>query len=792
MQYGYEVNTYKRIHNTDKKEAQNDRVKQKYIKKMIIRVLMIFFVSRVILINLSAPFGIAILIAAIYNKETKKNFIMGIATLLGYISIMNNISEFKVYIFITFTIIITRLIVKNTFRYKNLIVLFTIILLEKILYKLMFLGIVMSMSIALSLSELIVIIPIYMVMRYSFSCFKLYSSRHIYTGEEQISMAILVSLMISGTWGISAFSISIRNVIFLTIIQVISYVTGTGIGAAVGVTMGLINGMSSNEMSTYISVYGLTGLIPGTFKDAGKWIASISYIMSILVLKLYSNINGSIKLIEILISVIIFLCIPSRAIKDMENHFNKDLKDINQKEDYLNRIKDNMKEKLKELPEALFSIYDILINLTDNKNLEQKNKGNAMVENLAARVCGNCALKSMCWKREMHYTYSSLGELILNYEKKINIIPLELENKCIRLDEMRKQTEQIIDEFIIDEMWMNRLREGRELLASQIGVTAGMLNDIMNKFDLNINFNFELENNVKNILTRNCIDFQDVICTIDREQRNHINVRAKSCHGNDTCYKEILPLIKSIVQNNICVSDDGCRIDASSEICNINFEEMPQLNICTYVARKCKDEESENGDSYFFSKLKYGKYMCIISDGMGSGPEASKESKGVIELIERLTSAEFDTMTILKIVNSVMTLKFSENEKFSTVDLAIIDLFSGELEFAKIGASFSFVKKGKNVYKINSNTLPIGVLEEVDVQVESCKLDGGDIIVMVSDGVTESNKLYDESWIKEFLVNSGETNPKIIAEEIIKKAMSFSDKVNDDMTVMVSKAYKKY
>ena len=82
---------------------------------------------------------------------------------------------------------------------------------------------------------------------------------------------------------------------------------------------------------------------------------------------------------------------------------------------------------------------------------------------------------------------------------------------------------------------------------------------------------------------------------------------------------------------------------------------------------------------------------------MGSGPEASKESKMTVDLVEKFINCGFGIDTALNTVNSIMTMKFDEDEKFSTLDMNTIDLYSGKISFIKVGATTSFIKRGKEI-----------------------------------------------------------------------------------------------
>lgn len=99
--------------------------------------------------------------------------------------------------------------------------------------------------------------------------------------------------------------------------------------------------------------------------------------------------------------------------------------------------------------------------------------------------------------------------------------------------------------------------------------------------------------------------------------------------------------------------------------------------------------------------------MTLVSDGMGSGPGAGEESKAAVELIEKFTEAGFNNMTAINAVNSIMNMKFAEDEKYATLDMNTVDLYSGDISFMKIGAVASFIKSGDSVEEISSKTLPL-------------------------------------------------------------------------------------
>ena len=95
----------------------------------------------------------------------------------------------------------------------------------------------------------------------------------------------------------------------------------------------------------------------------------------------------------------------------------------------------------------------------------------------------------------------------------------------------------------------------------------------------------------------------------------------------------------------------------------------------------------------------------------------------------------------VRMLNSLIRQKNSGtgDECSATVDLMELDLMSGQAVFVKNGAAPTYVVRGGKVYKIRSRTLPIGILSESEPEFHRFKMHPGDVVVMVSDGVTHGN-----------------------------------------------------
>ncbi|MGN0025725.1 MAG: stage II sporulation protein E [Clostridium sp.] len=793
MQYGVNISTYKRVEKKKKKQLKVQGTQF----GMIISLSIGFLLSRVLVsatIDMGiAPFGIAYLIGI--KKENTTNVILAlIGTVLGYISISSGL-EGAISYFIAAVLVIGYIEVCNKLELKNRdYVTFFLTFSVFIIYNLVINNKPMGVNIVFSLLKVSSIIPVKYMISYALKCIDELESNYFFSTEEIISIGILICLLIAGVGNVNILNIQIRNVLALSSIAIFAYIGGAGIGAAIGVSMGLIIGITNGDIVTAITLYSLCGLIIGIFKEVGRIFSALSYGVVYFIVCMYSSSFNLYGGIEVMLSSIVLISIPKIFIESVSNEFNKEKKVEIINDIHLNGIKGEFIDRLSSMKSILSTLSASILNLGENDILSLNNKGTAMVESLADRVCYNCELRQRCWDRNLHSTFEGFTELISSCEKNDIYIPKPLEKKCVKTRSLIKNAQEIVNNYTVNEALKTRLSEGRNIIASHINNISNTMEGMIRDFEKDISICFEIDKILRKAFNRNKIDYSDVFSYLDRNGRMKIKVSTTNPEEERYCTKMILPIINTLVKVPVSISKEGTRINPDTGECTVIIEETPKYHMTSYAAIKAKEGETYIGDSYSFSETNEGTYINIISDGMGSGPEAGIESGLAVGLIEKFIENGFSEKTAIDTVNSIMAMKFNEDEKFTTMDLNIVDLYTGEAEFIKIGGVVSFIKRNKDIKVIKSNTLPFGILDSVDVTTEKFKLKHGDIIVSISDGVLDidKNNIGSYSWLEEYL-EYADTNPSALSRDILEKAMVLSGgKVKDDMTVLVSKIYSIY
>ena len=222
------------------------------------------------------------------------------------------------------------------------------------------------------------------------------------------------------------------------------------------------------------------------------------------------------------------------------------------------------------------------------------------------------------------------------------------------------------------------------------------------------------------------------------------------------------------------------------------FEEDTCFHETHAVARMVKDGGRVSGDNYSFLEMDDGQMAMMLSDGMGSGSNACKESELVLELLEKFMEAGFSEETALKMMNSAMVIR-GEDDLYSTVDICSLDLYTARCNLYKIGAATTFIKHRDYVERVESSSLPVGVTHRLETGNTKKQLENGDFLVMMTDGVLEYLQEEDPDLAMcEIIKNLQGKHPRQMADAILEEALERTGgKAADDMTILVCGIWKK-
>ena len=275
------------------------------------------------------------------------------------------------------------------------------------------------------------------------------------------------------------------------------------------------------------------------------------------------------------------------------------------------------------------------------------------------------------------------------------------------------------------------------------------------------------------------------------EGRYELHLTVKAVKGQCITTRE-LAREAGICLGRTMAPQQGERPLLGEEYATVACVEEARFHTLQGVAKIGKNCETISGDTFLLTDLPGGKKGAAISDGMGSGEKACQESTMVVEMLEELLEAGFPAKTAIQIMNTALVIGRDE-VRFSTVDVSLFDLYSGVCEFVKAGASATFIRRKDRVERIVSTTLPIGVIREIEIDVERRQLENGDFVVMVTDGVMDALPAGEQEELMEtFLLETATNNPKELAHHLLGRVLERSGELpTDDMTILAVGIWKR-
>lgn len=627
-----------------------------------------------------------------------------------------------------------------------------------------------------------------------------FNRKRIFTSEEVISGAIIGALILSGLSGILIFGFPLSNILCMVFLLIMSFRFGPAVGAATGVAMGIILNMSSDVTPLAIGIYALCGLLSGLFKNLGKVGSSLGFVLGNIFLTLYlsGSSHGLVFLKDIILAAGIFILLPIPFMEKLTGSFKVASIGYEDNPGYGLRIREITVERLDKFSKVFKEISKTFDQISESKAVTGKEDISVMFDRVVDKVCKDCSLCMYCWDRNFYSTYQVLFKIIENLDSKGRInqedIPPYFIERCERIEDFVDAVNNTFEIFKVDLVWKNKIGESRGLISQQLLGLSKIIGNLSSEIGVDIHFKKDIEEAVERELNNSgAIKVSHVNVYENERGRNNITIFHKGCGGRRICSSLIEKIVSEVMGTKMVREKEDCNFNYKENSCSLRLVEEEPYRVTTAVAKVAKAECPVSGDNYTFMNSGDGKYIVALSDGMGAGHKAYAQSKATIGLLEQFIEAGFDKDTAVKFINSILLLK-SGDDSFATIDLSVIDLYNGEIEFVKIGAVPTFIKKSSRVEVIRSASLPVGILSNLEFELVHKNMGDGDILIMMSDGVLDA---FSDDWDSEkvllkYIQSIDTINPQKIADTILSQAYSkYGENPKDDMLVVVAKVWKK-
>lgn len=754
-----------------------------------------------------SPFSISVLGACIANSIPLLGVVL--FSIIGT-AIKFGISGALSYILMALVLIVTMFIVKPIYNddEKN----------EKVkLTKNVFLSIFIVQLASIGISGVtlydvlsVISLSIIAIVFYKIFVNSIVPIRDFYEGkafsiEEILGASLMLAIAIGAFGELSVFGFSIRNILSILIVLVLGWKNGVLVGTTAGVTIGVTLGVITSSEPIMVAAYAISGMISGILNKFGKIGVIIGFCLGNVVLAYVSN-GYTVELIhfkEILIASVGLLAIPKSVQINIEEFIgNSKLlpifpdKALNKSKETAERL-NNVSETIQEMAKT----YNVEENETAEK-IVQSNKDifiSELLDNLSgyennmlyedlSNVEGNIVdeiFKLLVDKQKI------TREQLLDVFAKCNSYIVGFDDKKISkyLDDNIEQMIRVINmSYKISKsnfVWQKKFEENKKNIETQLQGVSKAISNIAENIEKNIK-NEELYTNEKKqiieLLKQKEVLIQEI--SIEKQDRFLIEIYMEKSNNTDIGYIE--KILTDILKEKIVFNGEA------SIGTRLSFLSDDKFIMAIGNTEITKSNSDVSGDSVLNIRLKDGKYLVALSDGMGSGNDARQSSNKALKMLENLLLSGFDKKTSFELINSSL---INQNEEiFATLDIAIIDLYKGNIEFIKSGACPTYIKNRNKVQIIKANSLPAGIVNMASLQLFDKDIDAGDIMLMCTDGILDSNVEYKnkELWIKYLLEDIETTNTKKIADLVLNEAVDNNYGVaKDDMSVVVCKFLNK-
>ncbi|WP_425571913.1 stage II sporulation protein E [Pontibacillus salipaludis] len=613
--------------------------------------------------------------------------------------------------------------------------------------------------------------------------------------EEIVCMIILLASVLTGTIGWQIYNISLEQTLSRYLVLWLAYIGGAAIGSTVGVVTGLILSLANVASLYQMSLLAFSGLLGGLLKDGKKIGVGVGLFVGTMLIGIYGEGLGSLapSMLESSVAVLLFFVTPEKWIRSLARYIPGTNEHSQEQEQYLQKIRNVTANRVEQFSSVFQALSKSFAQVQHHMDEEQESKEtDYFLSNVTEKTCQSCFKKDKCWAQQFDQTYGYMKEMMteldagtFHHKRKLQA---DFEKHCVKSKKVIETMNHELSFFQANQRLKKQVLESRRFVADQLNGVSEVMGDFAKEI-LKERENHELqEEEIVQALKGMGFEIEQLEVYSLEAGNIDIDMTLSFYDYKGEGAKIIAPVLSEILNETIMVKHEEIS-PFPNGYGSFSFGSTKKFVIDTGVAHAAKDGGLVSGDSYSTMELGAGKYAVAISDGMGNGERAHVESMETLRLLQQILQSGIEEKVAIKSINSILSLRTTD-EIFSTLDLAVIDLQDAAVKFLKIGSTPSFIKRGDQLSKIEASNLPMGIIQEFDVEVVSDQLKPGDLLIMMSDGIFEGPKHVEniDMWLKRKIRDMETEDPQDVADLLLEEVVrTRSGAIEDDMTVVVAK-----
>lgn len=598
-------------------------------------------------------------------------------------------------------------------------------------------------------------------------CIKKKRSPYLLDSHSLICITVSLCTVLLGTGEISIMGFRPARLFGSLVIITAAYLFSRSGGSVAGVAIGVSVAASGTGVALCLC-YGISGLVSGIFSKFGRLTCALAFSVTAGIAAVIDGTREGISVFaEAAVASLIFTAIPGKKLAKVRANI------INPKNKRIESEFHRASERLVEASKAIASVSTCVSKVSAGIEALSPAKDVMVCMRVRERVCAECPLKDTFCPENGEFSEITKkladGETVIAEDFSVNF-----NSKCPSVPRLADSFNKIYaSQNAVNALSANSARS-RNLACGQFEWISDLLSELSTELTQGACELFNHEKAAARVLSEFDFEVKKVTC-----------IKPPSGSVRLTCTVDDIPQGTSLTRLTAAISSELSaefmppKIRQNKDTKDLLFIRKELFKVRLGSAGASCGNQKLCGD-YFECFQTESKAYIILSDGMGTGGRAAIDSAMTVELFSRLIRAGISLDTALSITNTALSVK-SEDESLSTLDVAEIDLFDGSGVLLKAGAAPSFYRCSGRVRAAEIPSTPLGILNKVKFSRYTFRLQGGDVLIMVSDGMTGSGTRWITDEIKSY---SGTSTASDFAELLLNTARLRCGEKYDDMTVI--------
>lgn len=599
-----------------------------------------------------------------------------------------------------------------------------------------------------------------------------------HSADELASLLIVSAIMLLGLNGLELGGISLGRILCVLLILSASKYGGIISGAISGITVAFTLTLG-NVHPTIGIAYAVSGLLAGIFASLGKY----AQIGAILIFSFIGTVSTgetdiiSRTVIETALGSVLFLTLPLSVGTNLGKLFS-----ARPNIAIPTGVKKTVTMRLQLASNALRDVSETVEQVSHELariNAPDFSKVISLVEQDA---CSGCKLRVHCWEKRRDDTVNAILEMTKAVKQgdcsPETAAPEEFKGRCVRATRVGNATYRRYSDYASKIAAENRIDEVRSVVSDQFDGISAMLSDLADDFKNDEIFDNSAAENAAAALKNLNIRVTEAGGRIDKFGRMTLEFKVKKTPELVINKLQIMKLLSVVCEREFDIPN----VSETGGDIFISMGEHAAMRIDIGAEQISASGSNMCGDAYKYFNDGKGHFVMVLSDGMGTGGRAAVDGAMASGLMSRLIKAGFGYNCSLRILNSSMLFK-STDESLATVDIASIDLFTGQVRLYKAGAAPTIIRRSGKTGKAESTSLPAGILRDIGFDTACVKCKIGDIVVLMSDGASGTGT----DWIRAEIEAWKDGSAQKLATHLCECAKRRrNDNHEDDITVLTA------